>query len=108
VQVPLASVNPLLQTVATVFEVQTEAPVPHAEQAPAATKYPELQATHPVAVLLTQDIQFVTVQAVQVPGATIMNPELQDEQEVTLGVAQVEQYAQPVEQPVVPVVPAVP
>jgi len=49
---------------------------------------------------------------VQVPGATIKNPEVQDEQAVTLGVVQIEQYWQPGTNGqvavVVPVVPAVP
>jgi len=49
---------------------------------------------------------------VQVPGATIKNPEVQDAQAVTLGVVQIEQYWQPgtfgqavTDAPVVPVVP---
>jgi len=45
----------------------------------------------------------VAPQDVQAPAAEKRNPELQLEQAVTLGVAQVEQYAQPVLQPVVPV-----
>jgi len=60
-------------------------------------------------VPLTQATQFEEAkQVVQVPGATIKNPEVQDEQAVTLGVVQIEQYAQPVGQPVAPDVPVVP
>jgi len=81
---------------ATVREVHVVAPVAQAEQAPAARKYPEAQTTHPVAVALTQAAQFEEAkQAVQVPGATIKNPEVQDAQAVTLGVVQIEQYWQP-------------
>jgi len=94
-------------------EVHVAAPVPQAVQAPVARKYPELQTTHPVAVALTQAAQFEeAAQAVQVPGATIKNPEVQDAQAVMLGVVQIEQYWQPgtngqavTDAPVVPVVP---
>jgi len=97
----------------TVREVHVAAPVPQALQAPAARKYPEAQTTHPVAEALTQATQFEeAAQPVQVPGATIKNPEVQDAQAVTLGVVQIEQYWQPgtngqavTDAPVVPVVP---
>lgn len=106
VPVPLATYGDA-QVRKTVREVHVAAPVPQAEQAPAARKYPEAQATHPVAVPLTQATQFEEAkQVVQVPGATIKNPEVQDEQAVRLGVVQIEQYAQP--EPVGQVVPAVP
>lgn len=63
-------------------------------------------------VVLVQAAQLAVVQVTQVPGATIMNPEVQDEQAVTLGVDQIEQYWQPGTNGqvavVVPVVPAVP
>jgi len=92
-----------------IAEVHVAAPVPQAVQAPVARKYPEAQTTHPVEVALTQATQFEEAkQAVQVPGATIKNPEVQDEQAVTLGVVQIEQYAQPAGQPVAPDVPVVP
>jgi hypothetical protein len=104
--VPLATYGDI-QVRGRIAEVHVAAPVPQAVQAPAARKYPELQTTHPVAVALTQDMQFeLAAQAVHVPGATIKNPEVQDEQAVTLGVVQIEQYAQP--EPVGQVVPAVP
>jgi len=108
--VPLATypVEPK-QVRGRIAEVHVAAPVPQAVQAPVARKYPEAQTTHPVAVALTQATQFEEAkQAVQVPGATIKNPEVQDEQAVTLGVVQIEQYAQPAGQPVAPDVPVVP
>jgi len=63
-------------------------------------------------VVLVQATQLARTQVTQVPGATIKNPEVQDEQAVTLGVVQIEQYWQPGTNGqvavVVPVVPAVP
>jgi len=95
---PVVKVYPAVQVrpAATVAAVHVAAPVAQAVQAPAATKYPELQTTHPVAVPLTQAAQFEEAkQTVQVPGATIKNPEVQDAQAVTFPVVQIEQYAQP-------------
>jgi len=110
--VPVVKKYPVVQVrpVATVAAVHVAAPAAQAVQAPEATKYPELQTTHPVAVALTQAAQFEEAkQAVQVPGATIKNPEVQDAQAVTLGVVQTEQYAQPgTFVQVVPDVPVVP
>jgi len=113
--VPEVKVYPAVQVrpAAMVAAVHVAAPVTQAVQAPEARKYPEAQTTHPVEVALTQAAQLALApQVTQVPGATIKNPEVQDEQAVTLGVVQIEQYAQPgtfgqavTDAPVVPDVP---
>jgi len=103
---PVAQVRAAVEVHVAALRVEV-----HATQAPAVLgAYPALHVMQ--IVVLVQAAQLAVEQVTHVPGATIKNPEVQDEQAVTLGVDQIEQYWQHGTNGqvavVVPVVPAVP